>query len=402
MWENVLLTGSYGRSLLKLALDSRDIKLAVPKNAYERKQVEGIAENIKRSRLGCDPLFFALLFDSVYLDSNLIHGGYIFTNDKDVNDVEAIPVVKEISENLSSILRNTNPLFAAFNRNGDGANTHEVNISSSEKQRVEMYRLLEPYVWDRMQTLGSKKINRKVMNEILNTLQDTPNILSEVRCRDLTSELDYFYFEKIFNEFWSLFEKSEESIRYFHQMIRLIDTKGSVAIATVQEAWRLDAALPIKNITNGRYGSQSIDDLKGQNGDFLVSLRMVLNEFRAFPVLNDISDVMRLKEDNGFNEFKQFINQWVRAISSHDRVTEKLLRREIDRANRALSKAYLCKKIGGMTTYVGVSILAVESFLDIPISDALGGPIAIGAASLQGYTDKVISDERWLMIGHEG
>ena len=397
MWNNVLLTESYGRSIIKSALKSGDLTFTSPAGKFEKEQIERIKKEVNRSRLVSDALLYSLLFNSVILDSNTYGTGHVFIDPDDLDIVESIPVFNEVSDSFITHFQSTNPLEESFGYSVDGRRHHKVSLSSSEQERVELYRLLEPYVWNRVKDLGPDRINRNVMNDILSILQSNSEILFYVRDRDLSSKLDYLYFDDLFGDFWNLYPRKMENVEYFHRTIELIDTKASVAIAKVQEAQRLDAALPIKNITNRKGNLSNVNCLKSQDGDLLVSVKMVLNEFKYFPVLRSITDVLKLKEDPSFIEFRGFINKWVCAVTNGDKETEKLLRLEIEKSNKSISKAHQCQKTGRFITYMGIPITSIDLIFGIPVGIALTS----GGVTVQGYSDKLMSSEKWLLIGQK-
>ncbi|EMK3511174.1 hypothetical protein V8094_003657 [Vibrio parahaemolyticus] len=396
MWNNVLLTDSYGSSIIKAGLKSGDLTFSNPDSQFEKQQIETVKQQINRCRLESDSLLYSLLFNSVILDANTFGGGYIIDDSDDPENFEMKPMFQGLSEGFSSLFKVTNPLSEAF-RYSNGKKHHDVNLASDEVDRIALYQLLEPYVWSRVSKLGRDKVTRNVMNEILATLSNSPEVLSSVKNRALSSDKDYEFFDNKFNAFWKSYPRDRKNVQYFHHMISLLDTKASVAVARVQEAQRLNAALPIKNITNRQSDLSTIKGLKGENGDFLVSAKVVLNEFKYFPVLNSISDVLKLKEDRDFEEFRTFVNKWVSAVSTGDRSTEKLLRQEIEKANKSISKAHRCQKIGRIATYMGIPV----SIFDLMLGSQVGIGLTCGGVLAQSYADKVMSKERWLLIGQE-
>ncbi|HHI4981762.1 TPA: hypothetical protein ACP5VL_004467, partial [Vibrio parahaemolyticus] len=394
--SNVLLTDSYGSSIIKAALKSGDLTFSNPDSQYEKQQIEAVKQQINKCRLESDALLYSLLFNSVILDANTFGGGYIFDNSEDPENIEMKPMFQGLSEGFSSLFKVTNPISEAFSYS-NGKMHHDVNLASDEADRIALYQLLEPYVWNRVRKLGSDKINRNVMNEILTILSRSPEVLASVKNRALSSDKDYDFFDNKFVAFWDFYSRSREHVQYFHQMIGLLDTKASVAVARVQEAQRLEAALPIKNITNRQSDLSRLKGLKGENGEFLVSVKVVLNEFKYFPVLNSITDVLKLKDDPGFKEFRIFVNKWVSAVSTGDHATEVLLRKEIEKANKSISKAHTCQKIGRIATYMGLPISIIDLMLGSPVGISLAG----GGFLAQGYADRAMSKERWLLIGQE-
>lgn len=118
--------------------------------------------------------------------------------------------------------------------------------------------------------------------------------------------------------------------------------------------------------------------------------KIVLREVEYFPVVDSLSDVLRLRSDKRIVDFRENLIRWATALHNSDATEEKKLRREIEKSNRALRSIHPLKKVGAYMTYLA---------LPLSIVPELGFPLTALSVAIQLYTDVVGWRNRWLMVG---
>jgi hypothetical protein len=109
-----------------------------------------------------------------------------------------------------------------------------------------------------------------------------------------------------------------------------------------------------------------------------------------FPVIDSLSDVLRLRNDRRIVDFRENLRHWADALLRSDSSEEEKIRREIRKSNKALHSLTRWKKAGTLITYLA---------LPLSIVPHLGLPLTIMGAAFQLYVDAVEWRNRWLMIG---
>jgi hypothetical protein len=386
MWGSVLLNETFGRSLVKSAILTGDINLIRPESEYEREQIEDVTKEINRSKSHEAALTFALLADTVYIDTT--HFSWeIFTNpDLESDDLSTRSIIEAATAEFSAFVKPTDSSRNAI--------PTRVRIYKSDPQpRANLYASLEPLIWWSFQRSKSKP-SRKTLRDLLDLIVLQPELIKK------KGDDDPKEFHEILTaaarQKWphiNLFEEQKSDIG--HLLYRTI-VKGQVVADAMEEAQRLNAIYPVKGLSFGQnryHGEQSFPG--GSSQDMVVAVRIFLDEIKYWPKLNDFSDILRLREHKHFVEFRDILRQWVKAVTEGDKKAEAQLRHEIQRANIALSTSMKCVNAGRFFTYLGLPTL----ILDVLFAPVLGTLFTVTGFALQAFSDWQKRQHKWLIVG---
>jgi hypothetical protein len=158
-------------------------------------------------------------------------------------------------------------------------------------------------------------------------------------------------------------------------------------------AARLD--MPLKASPRGlsRSRSSKIKQLESAPADAYCAVKIWLKEIEVQPRLDGIEDVLRLREEKPFSDFKDVVLRWAELISKGERSEEQEIRKEIAKANAQMKRLAKWKNVSGWITYLclPVDVALILSGVPIPTSP-------IGVAT-QVYIGKKTRAYRWLMFG---
>ncbi|PKG73103.1 hypothetical protein CXF86_19375 [Shewanella sp. GutCb] len=401
MLNNGYLIGNLGKSLVKELVKSGDLTYAEAQNQHEKDQLDAFKKEINKSKVSQHSLMYSLLFDKVYLDETSIGGITLFSDHEDPEQIEYRQIFEDSSERLGNHLHMTNatlnyhtPYTNPLSTPGMLSNGYE----NSSAERAKLFNTFEPYVWQRMKTLGKERINRDMLGYIIEKLTIHPHMLSSVRSDE--DNFDLTSLKEIFTPFSKDYSLDLDTLEYFRSTIYMLDVKASVALAHVREAQRLDAALPLLGLTsriNNRYQDTTYIKSLGKHEDIVTSVKVFLDEIEFLPKIESYSDIVKLKEKSAFTDFRNVLSQWVVAFQSGNAELEQKLRKDIKLANQSLKKAHRCERVGKICTYVGVPLLA----LDLLLLPVFGAPVTITGFGMQAYADQMKSKNKWLLIGRD-
>lgn len=129
-------------------------------------------------------------------------------------------------------------------------------------------------------------------------------------------------------------------------------------------------------------------------GTSLQVLRIVMEEIPYLPVVESVSDVLRLREDKRIRPFRETLHRWARRMEQGDAKEEARLRQELRKSCTSLKKLKRYQTVNRFVTYLAVPAIAVPE-LRIPATalSLLGAAIELRADIIKWRT-------RWLRIGH--
>jgi len=266
-----------------------------------------------------------------------------------------------------------------------------------ETEKVNMYALCEPLIWNSWKRAGSERINRQVLRDVLDFFvlrSEMPRIIHDLKypyprnLSKLRAMLEPFSFK---------YNLDADTIRYFLSTIMVTYIKGAVATQHVLEAQTYGAVYPVYGLTFGRnrlgVRQGQLRTIKHEN--LVGSIRLFLKEIEYFPILQNLDDVLRLKEHKDFVTFRTMLTRWIEAFTKGDSVEEQKIRKEIRSANHALRRSAQCESLCRFFVYIAIPLVA----LDAVIGPFLGTPLSLAGLGVQAYSDWLKSKNRWLLVG---
>lgn len=383
MWTSVLLDDQLALAILKSAIATGHAKLIDPQTESERQQLKAILTQVNRVRSERAALTYALLADNVFLDPTYF-GWEVFANLDSNHDCSSRPLIESTSPDFAAVVKPTE----------SGLNYIRTGAFADPQERANLFASLEPLIW-RSFTRAKTDLNRRALRDALDLIVLEPMLI------DWHKELESEKFDSAVRDTaldnWPHLRLKHDQLRYLRSVCYVAITKGHVAANKVEEARRLNAVYPVSELTFGsnRYRRHHEHFPAARSQDIVVAAGIFLEEVQYWPVLNDISDVLRMREHKHFVEFRDILRQWVTALCGGNIEAEKQIREEIRRANAALRTAATCSEIGRFFAYLGLPLLVLDGL----VAPVIGTPITVAGFGLQAYADWKIRKGRWLIIG---
>lgn len=397
MWRNGYLTQNLGRAIVKEMLKSKTVMLAEAQNQFEKEQIDRVKKDINRSRVGKNALTYALLFENIYVDESSI-GGLELSASDDKENLDFRPIL-EFSDHsttqhcffTSSIKR----FYTPSDNKLENTNLLADGFQLTPHETVKMFKAFEPFVWQRMQVLGKKAINRDLLGEIIETLVKYPNILPSIIYNE--DDTDFDFLKATLAPFGQNFHLNKEWLNYFQTIIKLLHTKGTVALSYVRESQRLNAAMPLMQLPAKPSGKRDFQYIKSLNKheEIIASVDVFLDEIEFLPKIRCFSEIAELRQKSAFVDFRHVMAQWVEAFQTGDTKKEKRIRHKIKLSNRALKRAANYNRIGKFCTAIGPISFCADFIVNAPLSLV---PTFLGIGALQLAEDEKIRN-KWILIG---
>jgi hypothetical protein len=385
MLSNIVIDGRLALGLLKEAINSGHLSLISPETDFEQEQVRSVGREIQRSRCGKTALFFALLADVVYIDGGNF-GWQIFRNRADDN-----------LDNLRSrlLLDHVSPEFEVFSKPVDSSSNYifESIYELCPEEMAELFCQLEPLIWQSYRENYSP-IKRVDEVAVLEHIKSHPHIISLQQSSVDSSEFDAGFADSLAVNPPSLLSNCD--FNYVAALAYTTIIKGRVAICRVKEANKRKASLPIPGLTLFRSHRRSAPPSIVKAQDAMTGVRLFFDEIQHWPVVETLDDVIRIRQKREFIEFRENLMRWVSNLASGDLEDHNKHRREIRRAHRALARAVVCRKMGGIFTYLGLPMFIIDFLTGIP---ALGAAMTISGVGAQIGGDLWEGKNRWVVIG---
>ena len=385
MWESVFLDGHLARAFYKSALQTSTISLISPESESEKQQLSDILRDINRSRMVNTVLAYCLLGERVYIDPPPL-GNTVFFN---LGDIDKAHINRNFIETWSPELSEfIEPTKSHLNYLYSGA--HDTN----SRERANLIASMEPLIW---KSFRDTDVNfyRDDLRKCLDLLLANPSLINLRKNPDLK---DFFDDEvaNTANLLWPEKALSQSDIRFFAAMLYLTMTKGNVAANHVFEAQKRNALYPVHNLSLGRtrYRKNAQPFPGVSSEDITAAVGIFLDEIEWWPKLDNITQVIRLRNHSQFKEFRSILTEWADAVTRGDNKQQQKIRNDIRRANRALRRVIPCHKCGRFLTYLGIPLVLVDLFLG-PI---FGTPVTVCGFAIQGYADWLRRKHRWMLI----
>ncbi len=170
------------------------------------------------------------------------------------------------------------------------------------------------------------------------------------------------------------------------ELAGLLDASGELG-APIAASWRMP-----RSYTKG----MSVDRPPEMEESFLRCFYIFLEEVDAFPVVESIDDVLRLRENRHIENWRQALLEWSLEIRAGRLESEREMRREIRAAMRDLRRVGTMRTISGLMTVLGLPIGVAELVMGI-----VGPGFALTSVSvgLEGYSRAKQSQHQWLLLG---
>jgi len=382
MKDSIVLHRNLAYGLLKAAITTGDIQLAVPETVSEKDQVAQFQMRINRSRSDQAALAYCLLADTIYLDGAALGGWHLFADLDSEVDCQHRPLIARMSDNVMRFIHTS-----------DSSSNYMHLHDSDPHMRANVFGSLEPLIWDSFKR--NNPPDRQLIRNSLDLIILEPDLVLHHRNLDAGGFNQSLL--KATKRKWPKRNVDGEFLRFCSSLTYLTLTKGCVAANLLTEVQRLDAIWPVPELSFGhnRY-STILADLPGiKSQNIVAAVRLFLEEVEYWPAVSRFSDILRLREDSHFIEFRSHLKRWVDAVLAGDPVMEAAIRKEIARANSALRRATNCSKIGRFFTYIGLPLLVIDA-LTLPV---LGTSATIAGFALQALADWQTQKGKWLIVG---
>lgn len=388
IWSNVFLTDQLATSFVKSAVKTGHIKFINPQTNKEADGLKHLQIDLNRSRLEQAAMYYALMFEEVIIDmlTPLVWKG------KDPYSCRS--AIETVSTDIAQFVRFVNAGLTQAPR---------VLFDMDETTKVNMYALCEPLIWNSWKRAGSERINRQILRDILDFFVLRPGMprrIHDALIEEGLKRVDRREFSKwraILESLSFKYNLDDENIRYFLSTVSVTYIKGAVATQKVLEAQKYGAVYPVYGLTFGR---NRLEERQGQlraikNEDLVGSVRLFLKEIEYFPILQNLDDVLRLKEHKDFNTFRLMLIRWVKAFTKRDSLEEQKIRKEVRSANNSLRRSAQCESLGRFFVYIAIPLV----LLDAVIGPFFGTPLTLASFGVQAYSDWLKSKNSWLIIG---
>ncbi len=174
-----------------------------------------------------------------------------------------------------------------------------------------------------------------------------------------------------------------ENLLYLHYYMRLKEvlTFSNIKKIPIRAAVKL---MPKSNIKPGK-----IQD------DLYRIYRIILNEVEFIPIIHDLEDFLRLRENKQFKKFREILNEWIKLVKIGDVKYEDKIRKDIRTANKEIKKIKKHKKIAGLVTLFTLPLTVVDLFVGIPTGSLITA--ISGIYQLKSYIKK--NKYSWVLFG---
>jgi hypothetical protein len=384
MLRNALLGTRLSLAVYRAAVDEGFVTLTTPRNAFERKQLMSLARRMKPTFLPI-ALTHCLIAEEIHLDC---------TSFGDVIENET-PEPKTWKIYSRDAFKDVSPEFvASFQRTSSGG--YGGRACAHFELAAEAARTLgclEPLVWEGFRRQGAG-ITRRHLRVALDVISANPSLIT-LRMNDVPGDQ---FADAVFATaqlLWGRrFETSERADR-LPAVCWMAIVKGMVAWNQVALAKDIDAFVPVlTRLSPSRNASEGVASVT-EAKNTLAGVGLFLRELQYWPGVETLADVIRVRTNRHFAEFRHMLHIWLAAIQAGDKSRIAELRREVARANAALSSTVRCDKIGRFFTYVGLPLIVVDAVI-FPV---FGAAATIGGFGVQAYADWQRAKNGWALVG---
>ncbi|MEM9150516.1 MAG: hypothetical protein AAGB19_08690, partial [Cyanobacteria bacterium P01_F01_bin.3] len=303
--ENILLSGSTAKALIKCALQEGFIDLIKPKTKSEVEQIKSFTKIVNRSRSTHTALHLALLAETIYLDELSI-GSFTIFEDLDAEDnwQNSRDIIKKASSSFSETLAFVEPVSAWYVPSLNAKQEDSFLSQGLDSDQIDLAsacNMLEPLISARGQnTEALKKIERPQFRKLFD------EVLINEDFREAFFNPDQYGDEKL--DALCLIEKTfpENDTLEYLRFMSLMRHHSIMVLQKVREAERISAKLPLAGWLdkNVKFNRRDVDFLDGISDDAVASMKLILREFRYFPAITSLSDLLSVREHPDFRRFK--------------------------------------------------------------------------------------------------
>jgi hypothetical protein len=359
---------------MQSALKTDHIKLANPISKQDRKVLAEWTARTNGARCVTAALTYALLSEKVFLDGvneNLY--------EKSARGISVRPIIDKTTDGFDSLVGFT-----------DSQDNNVRTLFETNERRANLYSTLEPMIWQSFQR-SSSGVPRSALRTALDIIVLHPEL---VKTKTVESKV---IIRKSLQEKWSLKRPDRELVSELEYVAHKAIIRGSIAANVMEEAIRRNAINPGNGLSFGvnRQVGQNAGFQSFEHNKIITSVRIFLDEIKYWPKVTTVSDVLSIRNNKSFVEFRMMLRSWVEAVCSGNFKDEQRLRTEIKSANKALSSAVVCGQVGRWFAYLGLPLVVVDQCV-APYFGALASVVGFG---LQAYSDWQRWKHRWICIG---
>jgi hypothetical protein len=256
--------------------------------------------------------------------------------------------------------------------------------------RANLYSALEPIIWHSFGR-SNYEIPRSVLRTALDLIVLHPELIKShtVQAKVIV--------RKAIQERWSIKHPDRDLVSELEWITHKAIVRGVMAANLMEEAIRLNAVYTQMGLPCGQSRRiQPSDSFYSIGHDKMVAaVRIFLDEIKYWPRVSTITDVLNIRSNRSFKEFRSVLQSWVQAITAGSVDDERKLRKEIAEANRGLRSAVACSTAGRWFTYLGLPLVFVDQYV-VPYFGALA---SIAGFALQAYSDWQSYKYKWIRIG---
>lgn len=379
MWSSVLLSHSLAGALLKCAIKQGHVRTISPQTRSEGRQIGQYLGQLFRTRCDREALQCAILAENIYLD-----------------DFDQ-PIFKHLWSDKSlecrSVIGHVSPDFKSFVRFTDSSRNNAKTLYVDVNRRAALYSAIEPMIW-RSFHKTRPAIGRSTLRDALAIIAIRPDI---IRVWDFRKAKPIV--RQVLIEHWPDSRIDRATVDVLQWTCHDAVTKGSIAANILEEAARRNAVYAAFGFSFGAHpAATATRRFRAFGSDHIVaSIRLFLDEIQYWPLVESFDDLLRLRSDKRFGQFRSILSMWVDAILTNGVSAEAHLRRDISSANQSLRKATACARVGRWFTYLGLP-LAVLDNLVFPVFGTLASIVGV---ALQAYADWNVGKSQWICIGKQ-
>ena len=128
-------------------------------------------------------------------------------------------------------------------------------------------------------------------------------------------------------------------------------------------------------------------------------LRITARKLGKLPYRATLRESLALARDPVTRELRAQLNMWLSELQAGNVSIIEKMERDIAKATTALSRAYIGRRIGTLTTWLGVPTVVAEMILGLPLPYLGISITAVGAAAAS-YEDEQIKKHGWATFGN--
>ena len=132
---------------------------------------------------------------------------------------------------------------------------------------------------------------------------------------------------------------------------------------------------------------------------YLQAYQICLEDVHYLPRVENIYDVLRLRDDSRVRDFREVLAHWAQMLQEGDFVGERRIRQDIAKASEEFKKLQSWANVGRWLAYVAIPLAVASIWLVGPLGAGVGIAEAALGAAIQIHHDRKERELRWLAFG---